>query len=79
MYIDTVIRLAKKFADMGTTVQDQAVACLTGDESMDEQNDNALEMIADWLDECDKRGVDGAEDYAADIRTHLNRFEGAHQ
>lgn len=57
MYLNTFIRLAQGFNNLGWAVQEQLVAVLT-DGNVEDQNPNALRMIADYLETVKARSAE---------------------
>lgn len=71
MDLVTFIRLAQRYSDLGTAVQDQMRdVCVEGG-SHDDQNPNALRLIESLLDRLVVEDVDGAESARDEIRDHL--------
>ena len=70
MEISPLIRLCKKYQDLGGAVQEQLGLVLEG--RIDECNPNALTYIEDWLHWAVRRGVEDA----GELREEVNRARG---
>lgn len=83
MTLETLIGLSKEWRNMGDAVTEQAEAVLVISENMEEQNVNALRMVAEWLDTVSRRAAwdqdmelaEDAESRASEIREHLAGYE----
>lgn len=65
MEIGPLIRLCKKYQDLGGAVQEQLDLVLNF--RTDECNLNALAQIGEWLRWAERRGVDGAGELQEEI------------
>ena len=70
MDLQTFLRLAKKYNDLGWSVQGQLRAVSNG-ENMGDQNPYALSICADFLDCLSNEEVTGAYDLAEEISEFL--------
>jgi hypothetical protein len=75
MNLRDFIRLADKYADLGSAVREQARAVFLEGEDLEDQNTNALEMIEDVLGDANAAGAaddsydfDRLVDYLAELR-----------
>ena len=69
--LNDLLLLAATYANLGWAVQEQAEDVLVEDAPLGEQNDNALDMIVDWLNDAAAQGVVGARQEAERIETYL--------
>ena len=70
MDLELFLELAKSYNGLGWAVQEQLESVVKG-EPMEEQNSNALRMIADWLGgACDD--VEGAGDLAEELEQYID-------
>jgi hypothetical protein len=69
MDLHTFLRLAKRYSDMGWSIQEQLVD-VAGGQSMFEQNTNALSIIAKFLHDAGD-DLDGGEEMAEEIERFL--------
>lgn len=67
--LERFLELSERYKDLGWAVQEQLAAVLRG-EAMEEQNSNALKMIASFLWDASEI-IDGAEDMACEIDEYL--------
>lgn len=75
MTIERFIKLAKRYNELGWAIQNQLDQVL-GNAELGTLNDNALMVIADFLDEAgDELNDEAASIAAEEIREHLDRPE----
>jgi len=80
MTLDDFIRLADEYTSLGGSVQEQLKACIenSDEETLGEQNSNALLYAADFLSSAASYLEDDDADMTADeIRTYLTNLESA--
>lgn len=65
MELATFLKLSKKFADLGSSVQQQLIEAADG--NLDDQNVDALKMCKNLLRQLQIVGVNGAQDLFDDI------------
>lgn len=66
---------AKRFADLGGAVQDQAEAILINSADLSTMNGNALRMICVWLQEC--KDLFNDEDFSAEVDEYIAEIENS--
>jgi hypothetical protein len=72
------LELADEWSGLGWAVQEQLKACEedNSEETFEEQNPNALEMICDFLRKADRAGVEGASQLEEELVAYLSGTSG---
>lgn len=70
MELYELVDLATDYTNLGWAVQEQLQAVVDG-EDLDDQNPNALSMIAGFLKRAGRLGVEDATDLEKDITDYL--------
>lgn len=71
MKLEKLIELCREWNGLGWSVQEQAEGVILHAEDLEEQNSNALRMVADFLKSAERAGITDAEEYRGEIDRYL--------